>query len=543
MSGRGTMEEFDYIVVGAGSAGCVLTDRLSRDPRARVLLLEAGKRDSHPYVGIPKGIAKLRLHPEYSWCLPVEPSLGRNSGEVWPRGRMLGGTSSLNGMYYVRGQPADYDSWAADAGDAWSWQHMHRVFRQMEDHELGASEERGIGGPLRVTLPPKGSDVDAAVLRAGESVGLPLRQDLNAVPQGGIGYLPLTVKNGRRWSSADAFLKPAIRRPNVKVVTQVHVDRVLLEGRRVVGVAGRRGGEAVGFRCKGEVILSAGALKSPQILQLSGIGPGAMLQEVGVPLVHAAPAVGAGMNEHLSFTLIHRLNGSAGENREYRGLRLAKNVLRYYALHSGVLSYSTFLLGGFAKTRPDAGRADIQFFVGALSFDSGSAKAVTARVKTGEKPGITCFAYYMHPESRGSVGLRSPDPAAPPLIRPNWLATPRDRQASVETVKRMRELLAAPALQPYMGDEVTPGPAVRTDAEILAAFTRFGSTANHAVATCAMGSAEGAAIDGRLKVRGVAGLRVVDCSSIPRLPSGNTNAPVMALAWRAAELILEDRRP
>lgn len=537
-----SMTEYDYIIVGAGSTGCVLANRLSADGAKRVLLVEAGPADSHPYVPIPKGIAKLRLHPTLSWRLPVEPEQGRSDSEVWPRGKMIGGTSSLNGMFYVRGQAQDYDDWGRFGAQEWSWRHMAPCFRQMEDHELGADELRGSGGPLHVSLPYRPNPVDEAIIQSGEEVGLPRKADLNRLDQLGVGYYPITTYKGRRWSAANAFLEPARSRPNLTVQTGVLVDRVLFEGKRAVGVACRVGGERRDFRTRGEVIVCAGALKSPQLLQLSGIGPAGLLQSFGIPLIHENAAVGTNMREHLSFTVTHRLKGLPGENQEYRGLRLAKNVLRYYLRRDGVLSYSTFSAGGFAKTGLEGDRPDIQFFAAPLSWDTSNAKSVVSRVQTAKEPGITCFAYFLHPESQGSVMLRSGNPDDPPVIRPNWLATDNDRRAAVAVAHFMRRLMGAPALKPYIGTELTPGPQVKTDAELLDSYKRFGSTANHAVGTCAMGTGPNAVVDTHLRVHGVQNLRVADCSVIPQAMSGNTNAPAMAVGWRLAELMAQEQK-
>jgi choline dehydrogenase-like flavoprotein len=536
------MPEFDVIIVGAGSAGCVLANRLSERSSRRVLLLEAGPEDGHPYVAIPKGIAKLRLHPTLSWRFPVEPSLGRSTGEVWPRGRMIGGTSSLNGMFYVRGQPRDYDDWERLGNDGWGWKHIAPCFRQIEDHALGASELRGVGGPLHVSLPYEPSAIDEAFIEAGVQAGLPRRADLNGIDQLGIGYYPITTWRGRRWSAADAFLKPVRGRSNLTVMANVLVDRVLFEGKRAVGVACRVDGRIAQFRARGETILCAGAIKSPHILQLSGVGPADVLRRAGIEVVLDSPGVGANLQEHFSMTLIYALLGIPGENREYRGVRLMGNVVRYYLSHKGPLARSLAAVGGFAASGTEGLRPDIQFTLAPLSWDTSNANNVVSRVKTGKQPGLTCYAWLLHPQSRGRITLRSANPDDPPVIEPNWLGTAADQNAAIRLVRVMRNLVSQTALRSYVGKEITPGEDVREDEAILASYVRYGSTANHAVGTCSMGSAFGSVLDSHLRVRGVTNLRVVDCSAIPLAPSGNTNAPAMVLAWRAAQIMDSEER-
>ena len=533
---------FDDIIVGAGSAGCVLANRLSEDPARRVLLLEAGGDGDRFLVRMPKGMGKLIPDPSVAWHFQVEqPRVpGVPTDEMLARGKMLGGSSSINGMIYVRGQPADYAAWEAAGATGWGWPTMLAAFKAIEDHELGADELRGQGGPVHVSVGKFRYPVAEAMIAAGEQMGLTRKDDLNRADQEGVGYYAHTIRNGRRVSAADAFLRPVMQRKNLTVLTGALVDRVQIENRRAVGVVARIGGQQRVFRARHEVILSAGAIMSPKILQLSGIGPGALLQSLGVPVVRDCPDVGARMRDHLSFVVAHQLLGDAGNNWRYRGPGLAMSLVQYLGTHTGPLSTGPFEVGAFVRCHPKATRPDAQLYLGAFSMAASNDNA--ARWTTvGRTPGLTICGQYLALTSEGTVRLRSADPDQPPVIRPNWLSTPHDEEAAVAMIRLMRTYMRQPALARYVGPETNPGAGVQSDADLLQKFRLLSRSGLHAVATCRMGSDPEAVVDPRLCVQGVAGLRVADCSVMPGLISGNTNGPAMALGWHAANLILQDR--
>ena len=537
---------WDYIVIGAGSSGCVTASRLGEDRDIRVLVLEAGGKDDSYLVHMPKGIGKLVLDPKHAWHYPVDQPReeGMPATEMWVRGRVLGGSSSINGMIYVRGQPEDYDEWERQHGAAgWNWPAMKQAFRAIEDHELGDDGVRGAGGPVHISTGQYRYPLSEALVRAGEEMGLDRREDLNREDQEGVGYYLHNIKNGRRQSAAVTFLHPAVKRGNVHVETGVEVDRLLFEGRRVVGVRGRQNGQPVTYRCKGEVILSAGALASPRLLQLSGIGPAAELAALGIEVVCDSPDVGSRMREHLGFAIPYRLKkGDPGINRRFYGPGLWMSALRYVLRHDGPLATGPFEVGAFVRTEPQVDRPDAQLYMGAFTFARGDDTFPVPLAEVERAPGLTMYGQLLRLTSEGRVMVRSADPAASPVITPNWLSTPEDRHAAVAMVRYMRRYMAMPAIRDHLAEELVPGPDCQSDEDILRAFRRLSMCGTHAVATCRMGSDNAAVVDATLAVRGVEGLRVVDCSVMPSLVSGNTNGPAMALGWRAGEIIREERR-
>jgi choline dehydrogenase len=532
--------EFDYIVVGAGTAGCILADRLSADPRNRVLILEAGGSDNWIWFHVPVGYLFAIGNPRSDWMFRTEPEPGLNGRSLaYPRGKVIGGSSAINAMISMRGQAADYDHWRQLGLSGWGWDDVRPAFRSLEDHFLGESEHHGIGGGWRIEAARLSWAILDAVAAAAEEMGIPRISDFNTGDNEGVGYFHVNQKRGRRWSSARGFLKPALKRPNLRLEKNVLVDRLVLEHGRAAGVRFMQGGETIEARAKGEVILCAGSIGSVQVLHRSGVGPAEWLAQLGIPTVLDRQGVGRNLQDHLQQRAIYTIEGARTLNETYHSLiRRGLMGLDYAFRRRGPLTMAPSQLGIFTRSDSHRDRANIQFHVQPLSLD-----------KFGDPlhrfPAITVSACNLQPTSRGTVRIRSAAPTDAPLIAPNYLSTGEDRDVAADAIRTTRRLMQQRALARYRPQELLPGPSVGDDDMSLAkAAGDIGTTIFHPVGTAKMGTANDptAVVDERLRLHGIARLRVADASVMPTITSGNTNTPTAMIAEKAVAMILADSR-
>jgi choline dehydrogenase len=529
--------DFDYIIVGAGSAGCVLANRLSADPTVKVLLLEAGGKDSNIWIKVPLGLFYLIGNPRTDWCYETEPEPECNGRRIpVPRGRMLGGSSSINGMVYVRGQPRDYDVWRQLGNTGWAWDDVLPYFKKSEDFANGADDLHGVGGELRVEDARVRWEILDAFREAAEQVGIPKTADYNAGNYEGSGYFQVTQRRGVRWSTATAFLKPAMGRPNLRVLTNAQVKGVRLDGRRAVGVEFWQGEALSSAGARREVILAAGAIGSPHVMQLSGIGSAALLRQHGIDVRHELAGVGENLQDHCQPRQLFRVRDTTTLNEMANSyLRRMLMGMEYILLRTGPLAIGPATLTLFTRSDPSQDTPNIQYHVLPATYP-----------KLGEPPppfpGFTASACNLRPTSRGYVRVRAADARTHPAIRYNYLSTPEDQRVAVDSIRLTRRIVGAPALVKFAPEEFMPGGGADSDTELLAAARETAGTVYHPVGTCKMGQDLMAVVDERLRVRGIGGLRVIDASIMPNLVSGNTNAPTIMIAEKGADMIKADAR-
>jgi len=528
-------DPYDYIIVGAGSAGCVLANRLSASGRHRVLLLEAGGKDRSPWIHIPLGYGKHFTNPKVNWLYANEPDAAVANRRIPnPRGKVLGGSSSINGLVYIRGQREDYDQWRQLGNDGWSFDDVLPYFRKSEDQQRGADAYHGAGGPLAVSDPKTPHPLADAFIESAVARGYPRTDDFNGPNHEGFGYLQFTQRNGLRASAAVAFLRPARGRANLHIVTRAHATRVLFDGTRATGIEYVRNGRTETAEARGEVILSGGAINSPQLLQLSGVGPAQHLRDLGIAVVADRPGVGDNLQDHFNIRMVYRSRIPATLNDALNNpLRGARELARYALRRDGFLAMGASVAAGFFKTDPAAATPDIQASITLFSAD-----------KIGQKlhpfSGFSSIVRLLRPQSRGTVMIKSADPFEAPAIQPNFLHQPRDGEVLARGCQLLRRIVATPPLADLVEDEYLPGPDTVSDADMIEFLRNAGATSFHPVGTCRMGPDDAAVVDPRLRVRGLAGLRVVDAAIMPVIVSGNTNAPTIMIAEKAADMILQD---
>ena len=529
------MQTFDYIIVGAGSAGCVLANRLSANGRHKVLLLEAGPRDTDPWIHIPLGYGKLFTKPRTNWSYESEPEPELNNRKIFtPRGKVLGGSSSINGLVYIRGQREDFDEWGVPG---WTYDDLLPYFKKCEDQERGADEWHGVGGPQAVGDLPDKNELADAFIESAKAMGIPENKDFNGAKQEGTGYYQATTRKGRRCSTAVGYLRPVLKRPNLRVETDALATKITFEGVRATGIEYRQGGQTHTARAAREVILAGGSFNSPQLMQLSGVGPRALLEQHGIPVVLDAPGVGDALQDHLYVRTFWRCTKPITLNDDMMSLWRKMGIgLNYFFRKRGPLTISAGLAAAFTRTRPDVPRPDAQYYF--INFSMQKRGGLLHPFSA-----FTCSLSQLRAESRGWVRIKSSDPSVAPAIQYNYLSTENDRRMMVDGLKLLRRMVTTKPLSDYVVNEEYPGEKVQSDADWLEFCRESGETVFHPTSTCRMGTDEGSVVDPDLRVRGLAGLRVIDASVMPSVVSGNTNAATIAIAEKGADLVLAGVRP